>query len=72
MEVIVQNVSKFPIQKEEIDVDIEKCSILFYQAYQPMHTLHLGGKMYVYVNFSFMVRTDDNQDIWIVPKELNG
>lgn len=70
MEVIVQNTTKLPIQKEKIEVDFKKQSILFYQAYQPSNTLNLRGKFYIYVTFEFVVGVDDNNDIWIVPKEI--
>ena len=55
MEVIVQNTTKLPIQKEKIEVDFKKQSILFYQAYQPSNTLNLRGKFYIYVTFEFVV-----------------
>lgn len=70
MEIVIQNMTKLPIQKESISVDIKKRSILFYQAYQPFNTLQLRGKFYIYVNFEFEVKVDDNQDYWIIPKNF--
>lgn len=72
MEVIIQNISNVPIQKENVYVDTERYSVLFYSAYQPMSTLQLSGKLYVYVDFTFMVRIDKDKNVWIVPRDLNG
>ena len=67
MEVIVQNTTKLPIQKEKIEVDMKKSSVLFYQSYQPANILQLRGKMYLYTDFEFKIKKDDNNDYWIVP-----
>ncbi len=72
MEVIIQNISNVPIQKENIYVDTERHSILFYSTYQPMSTLQLRERLYVYVDFIFMVRVDKDKNVWIVPRDLNG
>lgn len=69
MEIIIQNIMKQPIQKEKIEIDTKKSAIFTLNACQPVNTLNLRGKMYVYVDFEFMVKVDDKNDCWIIPKK---
>lgn len=67
MEIIIQNISELPIQKEAIYVDTDRHPIMFWQAYQPISKTTIKGKLYIYVDFEFRV-VIENDSYWIIPK----